>query len=211
MGISRGRAWPALAGAFLVGLLAGCGSHGGGPAGTGPTSMGGPAVSTGAGSAAPSTDSGGSPPGSAGPAATTRCHTGDLRLTTAPDPAGNGAGHVGLLLVFTNTSTRTCTMYGFPGVSFVTAENGQQVNDPAQRDASGGAPTLVTLAPGASAHAELRLAQPGNFGASCQPVNVAGFRVYPPDETTTLFASSPQQACSAKGVGVPTVRPVLGG
>jgi uncharacterized protein DUF4232 len=214
VGISTGRpfrAWTVLAGASLVALLAGCGSQGGGQGGAGPTSMGGPPVSTGAESSAPPADSASNPPGPAGPAATTRCHTADLRLTTAPDPAANGAGHIGVLLVFTNTSTRTCTMYGYPGVSFVTAENGQQVNDPAQRDSSGGAPTLVTLAPNASAHAAVRMAQPGNFGPACQPVNVAGFRVYPPDETTTLFASSPQQACSAKGVAVPTIRPVQPG
>ena len=55
------------------------------------------------------------------------------------------------------------------------------------------------------------ISQPGNFGASCQPVDVAGFRVYPPDETAALFASYPGQTCSAKGLAVPTVRPVQPG
>jgi hypothetical protein len=120
-------------------------------------------------------------------------------------------GHLGVLLVFTNVSSRICTMYGYPGVSFVTGVSGQQVNDPAQRDAGGGGPSLVTLPPNAAAHAPLRLTQPGNYGPPCQPVDVAGFRVYPPDETTALFAASPQQACSAKGLAVPTIRPVQPG
>jgi hypothetical protein len=182
----------------------------GGPTTTPTPAFSGASVSPAPGPSSPT----GSPPSSPSASATTaqtRCHTADLRVTATDDPAGDGAGHLGILLVFTNTSTRTCTMYGYPGVSFVTAENGQQVNDPAQRDSSGGAPTLVTLAPTASAHASLRLAQPGNFGPACQPVNVAGFRVYPPDETAALFASSPQQACSAKGIAVPTLRPVQGG
>jgi Protein of unknown function (DUF4232) len=189
----------------MVVLLAACGSGAGRANSGSPTPAG-----TGSGSSAPG-GSPGSPAATAGNDATTRCHTADLRLTTAADPAGNGAGHIGVLLVFTNASGRTCTMYGYPGVSFATGPDGQQVNDPAQRDPTGGAPTLVTLAPNATAQAEVRMAQPGNFGASCQPVDVAGFRVYPPDETTTLFASDPQQACSAKGVAVPTVRPVRAG
>jgi hypothetical protein len=211
MSVSSGkseRAWAVVAASALVALLAACGSGGGQP--TAASSSGTPPTTTAPESSAPA-GSPSNPPQTAGNDAGTRCHTADLRLTTAPDPAANGAGHIGILLVFTNASGHTCTMFGYPGVSFVTSADGTQVNDPAQRDSTGGAPALVTLAPNAAAHAAVRMAQPGNFGSSCQPVNVAGFRVYPPDETATLFASSPQQACSAKGVAVPTIRPVQPG
>jgi hypothetical protein len=43
---------------------------------------------------------------------------------------------------------------------------------------------------------------------ACDPVAVRGFRVYPPDETTSVFVSQPQTACSAKGKGVGGVAPI---
>jgi hypothetical protein len=108
------------------------------------------------------------------------------------------------MLVFTNTSGRVCTMYGYPGVSFVTGAGGQ-VGDAARRN--GGVPVvLVTVPVDGSAHARVRLTQSGNYDAGvCRPVAVAGLRVFPPDETAALFVAVPRQACSAAGVAVPEV------
>lgn len=98
-------------------------------------------------------------------------------------------------------------MYGYPGVSWVTGASGQRVNDPAQRYTT--RPAQVRLDPGASAYALVTLVQTGNYPpATCQPVQATGFRVYPPDETASVFASYPQQVCSANGVGLATVYPV---
>jgi hypothetical protein len=139
-----------------------------------------------------------------------RCTAAELRVSLVP--GDNPAGHIGLHLVFTNISARTCTMFGHPGVAFVTGPSGSQINDPAQRS-SGQASSLVTLAPNGRAHASLLLVNVDNYNGSpsCQPTQAAGVRVYPPDDTTAIFASSPQRICSVKGTGVPQIYPVESG
>jgi hypothetical protein len=147
------------------------------------------------------------PTGATGSNSTTRCHTADLKLTIAPDEGGGAAGTEFEALVFTNKSARTCTLYGYPGVSFVTGDNGTQVNDAFTR--TDGEKTTVSLAPGAVAHASIGLPSVANFvAATCKPVAVRGFRVYPPDETAAVFLSAAQQACSTKGQGVGQVLPI---
>jgi hypothetical protein len=139
-----------------------------------------------------------------------RCGTGQLHLVVAPAP--NAAGHIGLLLMFTNTSNTVCSMFGYPGVSFLTSA-GVQINDGAQRSAALGAPSLVALPPGGRAHANLLLVNVANYvgNPNCQPTLSARVRVYPPDETTALFASSAQQICEVSSTGVPVVYPVQTG
>lgn len=140
---------------------------------------------------------------------TTRCHTADLKLTI-----GEGDGAAGTLyapLIFTNASTRTCTLYGYPGVSWVTGDNGAQVNDPFKRSEQRKKVT-VTLKPGATANAVLQQVNVGAFDKSeCEPTSIRGLRVYPPDETTSIFVSLPGEACSAKGVGVASVWAIAAG
>lgn len=71
----------------------------------------------------------------------------------------SGAGHIGVVLRFKNTSTETCTLVGYPGVAALNAAGKQVVQ--AKRTLSeylGGIPTgqrppVVTLTPGASASA----------------------------------------------------------
>jgi hypothetical protein len=139
-----------------------------------------------------------------------RCHTGELKVTAQVAPGGGAAGSVYLWLVFTNVSARTCTLYGYPGVSWVTGPSGQQVNDPTGRRTDI-TPTQVVLAPQASGHAVVRHGQPGLFEPSCHAVEVAGFRVYPPDETASVFVPWTAQACSTKGVNVGAVSPIISG
>ncbi|MGI5238308.1 DUF4232 domain-containing protein [Dactylosporangium sp. CA-139066] len=136
-----------------------------------------------------------------------RCHTGELQVSVKAAPGGGAAGSVYEWLVFTNGSQRTCTMHGFPGVSWVTGADGQQVNDPAQR-MSGNAPARVTLKAGGSAHATLQSPQPMDFPDTCAPKDIAGLRVYPPDETGAVFVAAQRQVCSAKGVGLAHIGPV---
>lgn len=136
---------------------------------------------------------------------TGRCRTGDLKVTSAPSPGGGAAGSVYTWLIFTNTSGRSCTLFGFPGVSYVTGPSGQQVNDPAKRS---GSPSRLTLAPGKAAHAQLQSGHPEAFPDTCRPVAVAGYRVYAPDETASVFVAAPMQQCSANGVNVMTVNPL---
>jgi hypothetical protein len=140
---------------------------------------------------------------------TSRCRTGDLKLT-----AGEGEGAAGTeyqALVFTNTSNRTCTLYGYPGVSWVAGDQGTQVGDPFQRGGTHRKVT-ITLKPGRAAHANLQLPNAANYdAATCKPVSVRGLRVYPPDETAAVFVRLPSQQCSAKGVNVDTVWAISAG
>jgi uncharacterized protein DUF4232 len=83
--------------------------------------------------------------------------------------------------MFKNSSSSACTLAGYPGVSFLDAA-GRQVGEPAQRSATGGAPSTVTVAPGQTAYAALGVVDPGV--ANCTPATASAVRVYPPGETT---------------------------
>jgi hypothetical protein len=144
------------------------------------------------------------------PAGGTRCHSGQLHIDVAA--GASAAGHIGLVLVFTNTGTQSCTMYGYPGVSFATGTAGGQIGDPAQRSSAQGGSTLVPVPAGGQAHADLLLVDTMNFPtATCHPVTAAGIRIYPPDETQALFVASAQRVCSSAAVGLATIYPVRSG
>ena len=146
--------------------------------------------------------------GGQGGSGTPRCHTGDLSLKMGLGDAAAGTYHNNL--VFTNKSGHKCTLYGYPGVSWVTGNNGAQVNDPFERNA--GTKKTITLSPGGQAHAVLITHAAPNFPTDkCKPVDVRGYRVYPPDETASIFVSSPQEECSIKGVNLGQVRPIESG
>ena len=40
---------------------------------------------------------------------------GEVTVGTTPNPEGAAAGHNSVVLTFTNSSTRTCSLYGYPG------------------------------------------------------------------------------------------------
>jgi hypothetical protein len=183
-----------------AGLLAACGSAtpSASPAATVTVTV--PATQTAAASPGSQTPV----PAQAGPPA---CGTPAL---TASLGSGNGAaGSTYYAVDFTNNSGSACGLYGYPGVSFVTAA-GSQVGAAATED-----PTyprqLVTLAPGATAHATLRVVEALNYPAStCHPVTVQRIRVFPPNQTTSLSISLAATACtnaSLQILSVQTVQP----
>lgn len=162
---------------LLLVLAAGCSS---GPTGSvAPPPFAGPSATTGAPVPAATPTAATTPP-----RPPSRCTTGEL--TGSLGPADAGAGSVYLTIVFTNKGNRTCELAGYPGVSYVTGDDGHQVGPAAAR--TGPAGGVVSLAPGRSAAAKLQLANVQNFPeADCQPTAVRGLRVYPPDETSALF------------------------
>ncbi|MDN0197752.1 DUF4232 domain-containing protein [Streptomyces sp. S.PNR 29] len=108
-----------------------------------------------------------------------RCHTSQLRAAVGRvDP---GAGQRNFPVVLTNASSRTCTLYGYPGAAFVDA-SGRQLGPDPQR--SPGTPETVTLTPGRSAWAGLRFASPEISGA--RTATPAALLVTPPDERDSL-------------------------
>jgi len=121
------------------------------------------------------------------------CNTSQLQGELGPSNAG--AGQVYNPLVLRNTSTTTCQVRGFPGVSLLDA-SGNQIGEPATRDGAEG--TAVVLAPGASASAALHTANEG-LGAPCTAA-AAQIKVYPPNQTLALTFSAPYTACGGFSV-----------
>ena len=183
--------------AFSAALLAGCGS----------SSSPAAAPSAGPNRAASTPDSSvnpGGPDQTVNPTATATptaagapaCATSALRVTV-PTGAGNAAaGSSYYPLQFTNTSTSPCTLYGFPGVSFVTAVGGSQIGIPATRNPTL-ATRLVTLSPGQTVHAELQVAVAQNYPPTdCGLVTAHWLKVYPPNQTAPVYVSFTAQTCS---------------
>jgi hypothetical protein len=133
-----------------------------------------------------------------------RCST--SRLVIWLDTAGNGtAGSIYYKLHLTNLSRHSCTVRGYPGVSAVNLA-GRQLGRSAMRETVQ-KPGVVTLAPGATATAVLRIVDAGNFSAaSCHEVTAAGLRVYPPGQTASKLVPFPFKACSRSGVANLSVR-----
>ncbi|PTR22838.1 uncharacterized protein DUF4232 [Rhodococcus sp. OK519] len=131
---------------------------------------------------------------------TSGCAVSELRLTLGQ---GQGAaGSAELPLVFTNVSGRTCVLDGFPGVSYVQGgADGAQVGAAATR--SGSSAGAVTLAPNAAATAMVRAVEVRNYPQdTCAPTPVSGLRVYPPNDTGSIFVPYSTTGCSKTGDGL---------
>ena len=226
MSVSRSRSgavFVAAAVLAVVAALSGC-SHGGTPAasgaGTSPAHPRTVAPATSVPPASPPTPS----PSPSTPATTTPaqpvaaalpiCTTGSLKLAVGP---GDGAaGSIYYPLQFTNTSGAACTMYGYPGVSLVSQPSDANLGGAAVRN-----PTfpkqLVTLAPGAVAHASLQVTIAANYPtAQCKPATGHWLKVYPPGEYAALFVAFTTQTCTGQvgdgsTLGIYVVRPGAAG
>lgn len=159
------------------------GSSGGGAPGR--STVGGGNGDTGGGNG----DPGGNP---------ARCTTAELKGTLGP---GEGAaGSVMQTLILTNVGSRTCSLRGFPGVSYVGGDGGTQVGPSAAMSGPRGAD--VRLGVGGSAGAPMKLVNVGNYDPEeCKPVPVRGLRVYPPGDTASLFVAREGTGCSATPSG----------
>lgn len=135
--------------------------------------------------------------GAASRAPAPECATSALEVWIGQGGGESAAGSTYLPLEFSNTSHRTCDLYGFPGVSAV--RGSKQAGSAAARD-HGFAPRTVVLAPGGTAHALLQVADAGVFGgATCQPVQADALRVYPPDQRTSTEVPFSFEACQKSG------------
>ena len=203
------RAALAAAGLATAALVAACtGGHtaaGGRPAGHARPSVSHAPPAT-APPTAPATPTTPASTGPAAPRATTPaqpvaaglpvCTTGSLRVTVGP--ANGAAGSFYYPLLFTNTSSATCTMYGYPGVALVSQPGGGVVGAAAVRNATF-PKEVVTLAPGAVAHASLQVGIAQNYPpAQCKPATGHFLQVYPPGEYAALFVAFTAQTCTGR-------------
>lgn len=134
----------------------------------------------------------------------TACTAGSLSAEVAPADGGGAAGSVYWDVTLTNAGATDCTLTGYPGVSFADT-SGTQVGAPADREPTDA--TIVTLIPGASAVASLKVMNPDVI-AGCTPVTASSVLIYPPDQTESLNATADvtvcqEQASTAIGVFQP--------
>ena len=181
----------AVAALICVAMAAGCASSSSSssaPASSASSSS--PAAAGGTTTAAPPPSPSPSPAVTGPPA----CTTSDLKVTLGT-PNGY-AGGVYETIVFTNTSGAACSLYGYPGVSLVSAPPYTQIGLAAKR--SGTVPVkLIALTPGTSANAVLQVVDALNFPAStCSPTQAAFLRVYPPNQTVPVYLPDTSQICA---------------
>jgi hypothetical protein len=132
------------------------------------------------------------PPDRTRPAGPRQCGSAELEVSLgATDGA---AGTIYHALVFTNSGPRSCTIQGFPGVSFVAGDDGHQVGQAARRNGDKG--PVVTLVPGATATAPVGFVNVGALGPRCRPTPARGLRVYPPHNTAAEFVPLESTACA---------------
>ena len=149
--------------------------------------------------------------GSAQPGAACAATALRIRLDTAA--AGVAAGTDYVPLEFTNISSQSCELSGFPAVALTSGVTGQQIGTEAAVDRSVKA-TAVLLKPGGIAHAWLGIADVANLPAkTCRPITAAGFRVVVPGSESASYLAHRVPACkeAAKDGGILIVRPVQPG
>jgi len=124
------------------------------------------------------------------------CSAADTQIWLGVGEGGGFAGGYGLPLEFSNIGHRTCTLYGYPGVS---AYRGalRQVGPAALRMREPHA--VVTLAPRATAFAFLRIT---DTGAVCgrNAVSADGLKVYAPGQRAAKTISTPVTVCAHQAV-----------
>ena len=118
------------------------------------------------------------------------------------DQGSSGMGHTGSVLVFTNTGSSTCTLYGYPGADVT---NDGQYNFASYMNAtrvSGGMTVkTVSLSPGSSASAMLEWDVNPTNGEPASAANCAGMaggylEITPPNTTATDKSDPPLDMCA---------------
>lgn len=169
------------------------------PPSSSPASSSGAPSSSPPASTAPPTSAPATTPAAQGPQP---CPTRALQVK--PGTSGGAAGSTYLTILFTNISTTTCTLYGYPGVSLAGGSPVSQIGLAAKENPQ--TPRqLVTLSPGGQASALLRIVDAQNFPPRrCDLRQAMDLLVYPPNQTTPVYVGYKAAAC-AKPVPLLTV------
>jgi hypothetical protein len=147
--------------------------------------------------------SGGASGGGASGGAADGCATRDLQVKAGT--AEGAAGSVYQVIDFTNIGTAACTLYGYPGVSLAAGTPVTQVGLAAARSNTAG-PAVVTLQPGATGNAVLRITQALNYPQStCSPKTTTYLQIYPPNQTTPVYLGYKSMGCTSTKVNLLTI------
>ncbi len=151
------------------------------------------------------------PPAFSSPPGVTLCSTSGLKITLGLSQGT--PSHIYQVIDFTNISGSTCVLYGYPGVSLAGGTPVTQIGLAAAEDPS--TPRqLVTLAPGATGNALLRLTQAGSYPVSpCAPQTASYLQIYPPNQTTPAYIGYSFSTCSGpvQTLLIAATRPGSGG
>jgi hypothetical protein len=144
-------------------------------------------------------------------AATKACSASKLVVWAGEEPGGGAAGSVYYRLEFTNLSSGTCTLFGFPTVSALNLK-GKQIGAPATHS-PGKKVKAVKLAQGQTATAQLQIVDALNYSADeCKPTWAAGLRIGIPGGLGTKVAPLAFRTCaltSAQILAVGAISPTV--
>jgi hypothetical protein len=120
------------------------------------------------------------------------CGAGQLALSLGPSQGAAGSFYMPLIL--TNKGSTPCTMFGYPGVSYISA-SGASVGPPASRIP--GHEATVTLSPGSAGSTLLHQPNPLVFQPSdCHKKKASGIRVFPPGQTLSVTVATSTAVCT---------------
>ncbi|HLX47620.1 MAG TPA: DUF4232 domain-containing protein [Streptosporangiaceae bacterium] len=122
-----------------------------------------------------------------------KCTASELGVWVAADEGNGTAGSIYYPLEFTNISSQTCYMYGFPGVS-TTNSSGRQLGSSASWNHQV-KPAIVNLAPGATAHSILQY-EVVAVSPQCKQAPASMIKVYPPDQTSSATGFWDFESCT---------------
>jgi hypothetical protein len=138
-----------------------------------------------------------------------RCTPSQTRIWLGLGNGGGTAGTIYYPLEFSNVSSRTCTMFGFPR-TWAESQNGKQIGKSSRQLAQ--RHWVLTLVPGATVHAALGIIEAGNICS--KPVTAVNLRVRAPGQGASTVIPFSFQACHGMrtvmvvgpvqpGVGIP--------
>lgn len=130
---------------------------------------------------------------------TSGCSTSNLAISLG-SPSGT-AGAIHYVLTYRNVGTSPCTLFGYPGVSFLDA-GGRQIGSPAQRTAGIGA-TSVSLALGGNAYSSVLVSDPGIPPCSSSAI-ATRVQVFPPGETHAALVAAPSAIAVCSSPNTPS-------
>lgn len=138
--------------------------------------------------------------------ATKACPASGLVVWAGEEPGGGTAGSVYYRIELTNLSTATCTVAGYPKVNAVDLK-GRRIGAFATHERGKAKP--VTLAPGQTASARLRIVDALNFPADkCKATTAAGLRVGIPGGSGNKIAPLVFETCVRATTKTLSVAPV---
>ena len=128
------------------------------------------------------------------------CATASLRATAGTSEAALGS--VYQVIDFTNTSSAACTLFGYPGMALAAGTPPAQVGAAATRSAAAPA-TQVTLQPGQTANALLRITDAANYPVkACSPTPTTSLQIYPPNQTVPIYLPYTATGCAKTTVNL---------